>query len=145
MPVTREMRYQYERDGFLLFDPQLSEAILDGIVADLDGKYGRSDLGVSYADAGRIQDAWYISENVRALALAPAVLSLLESLYDCKPLPFQTLNFRVGTQQRAHSDTIHFNSIPSGYLCGVWVALEDIDLDNGPLIYYPGSHRLPEL
>src|SRR5262249_45836153 len=85
------------------------------------------------------------SENVRALALAPAVLSLLESLYDCKPLPFQTLNFRVGTQQRAHSDTIHFNSIPSGYLCGVWVALEDIDLDNGPLIYYPGSHRLPEL
>jgi len=24
------------------------------------------------------------------------------------------------------------------------VALEDIDADNGPLIYYPGSHRLPE-
>ncbi len=28
-------------------------------------------------------------------------------------------------------------------MCGVWVALEDVDDDNGPLIYYPGSHRWP--
>jgi ectoine hydroxylase-related dioxygenase (phytanoyl-CoA dioxygenase family) len=30
-------------------------------------------------------------------------------------------------------------------MCGVWVALEDIDMGNGPLIYYPGSHRVPEV
>jgi hypothetical protein len=29
-------------------------------------------------------------------------------------------------------------------MCGVWVALEDITEDNGPLFYYPGSHRNPE-
>ena len=28
-------------------------------------------------------------------------------------------------------------------MAGVWVALEDIDSENGPLIYYPGSHTLP--
>lgn len=28
-------------------------------------------------------------------------------------------------------------------MCGVWVALEDIDAENGPLVYYPGSHRWP--
>jgi hypothetical protein len=28
-------------------------------------------------------------------------------------------------------------------MCGVWVALEDMDMDNGPLVYYPGSHKLP--
>jgi ectoine hydroxylase-related dioxygenase (phytanoyl-CoA dioxygenase family) len=28
-------------------------------------------------------------------------------------------------------------------MCGVWVALEDVDSSNGPLEYYPGSHRLP--
>lgn len=28
-------------------------------------------------------------------------------------------------------------------MAGVWVALEDIDSDNGPLVYYPGSHKLP--
>ena len=44
-----------------------------------------------------------------------------------------------------HSDAVHFNSEPAGYMCGVWVALEDIDLDNGPVEYYPGSHKLPEI
>jgi hypothetical protein len=28
-------------------------------------------------------------------------------------------------------------------MAGVWIALEDIDSDNGPLVYYPGSHALP--
>jgi len=84
-----------------------------------------------------------VSENVKALALAPRVLEVLEELYGRKPLPFQTINFRRGTEQAPHSDALHFSSIPEGYMCGVWVALEDIDLDNGPLVYYPGSHKLP--
>jgi hypothetical protein len=29
-------------------------------------------------------------------------------------------------------------------MCGVWVALEDVGPDNGTLVYYPGSHRLPD-
>jgi ectoine hydroxylase-related dioxygenase (phytanoyl-CoA dioxygenase family) len=90
-------------------------------------------------------DAWRTNENVRALALAPRILRALEELYGRKPLPFQTLNFRVGTEQPAHSDTIHFNSVPPGFMGGVWVPLEDIDMDNGPLVYYPGSHKLPEV
>ena len=32
---------------------------------------------------------------------------------------------------------------PMSYMCGVWTALEDIDMNNGAPIYYPGSHRLP--
>ena len=58
-------------------------------------------------------------------------------------LPFQTLNFPVGTQQPAHADSFAFQSDPPGYMCGVWVALEDMDMDNGTLVYYPGSHKLP--
>jgi ectoine hydroxylase-related dioxygenase (phytanoyl-CoA dioxygenase family) len=38
---------------------------------------------------------------------------------------------------------VHFNSIPQRFMCGVWVAMEDITPDNGPLHYYPGSHKLP--
>ena len=73
------------------------------------------------------------------------ILDLLRELYGREPLPFQTLNFRVGTQQEPHSDAFHFNSDPPGFMCGVWVALEDIDEASGPLIYFPGSHRLPEV
>jgi hypothetical protein len=28
-------------------------------------------------------------------------------------------------------------------MCGVWVALEDVTAQNGPLSYYPGSHKWP--
>jgi hypothetical protein len=30
-------------------------------------------------------------------------------------------------------------------MCGVWVALEDVGPANGTLVYYPGSHRLPDV
>jgi hypothetical protein len=79
------------------------------------------------------------------LALSPLVHALLTELYGRTPLPFQTLNFLRGTEQSVHSDTIHFNSMPAGFMCGVWIALEDVDMDNGPLVYYPGSHLLPEI
>ncbi|MFX6869154.1 phytanoyl-CoA dioxygenase family protein, partial [Acinetobacter baumannii] len=39
---------------------------------------------------------------------------------------------------------MHFSSLPTGFMCGLWVALEDITINQGPLHYYPGSHLLPE-
>jgi hypothetical protein len=48
----------------------------------------------------------------------------------------------LGTEQALHSDAIHFTCLPARFMCGVWVALEDVDEGNGPLLYYPGSHRL---
>ena len=92
----------------------------------------------------RIQDLWQYSDSVKELACHPKIMDTLKMLYEREPVPFQTLNFKVGTQQKAHSDTLHFSSLPARYMCGVWVALEDITEDNGPLFYYPGSHRNPE-
>lgn len=91
----------------------------------------------------RIQDAWAFDEDVRAIAANTAILALLERLYGRRPFPFQTLNFPVGTQQAAHSDSVHFSSLPERFMCGVWLAMEDIHPDSGPLFYYPGSHRWP--
>ena len=39
------------------------------------------------------------------------------------------------------SDTIHFNSIPNYWMTGVWVALEDVDKNNGALKIIPKSHK----
>jgi hypothetical protein len=73
------------------------------------------------------------------------VLEVLRFLYQREPVPFQTLDFMHGTQQRAHADTLHFNSLPPKYMCGVWIALEDVGPDNGPIFYCRGSHHLPEV
>ena len=91
----------------------------------------------------RIQDAWRFDEDVQAIAANPRVLALLSKLYGRRAFPFQTLNFPVGTQQAAHSDSNHFSSLPERFMCGVWVALEDVLPDAGPLLYHPGSHKWP--
>jgi ectoine hydroxylase-related dioxygenase (phytanoyl-CoA dioxygenase family) len=91
----------------------------------------------------RLLNAWQIDSNVRRIAANQSIINLLSKLYGAQAWPFQTLNFPVGTQQALHSDAIHFNSVPERFMCGVWVAFEDVTVDNGPLFYYPGSHRFP--
>jgi hypothetical protein len=93
----------------------------------------------------RLQDGWIDHASIRALALEPIVFDLLRHLYGREPFAFQTLNFAVGSEQHFHSDAIHFHSYPHGFMCGVWIALQDVQPESGPLIYFPGSHRLPYL
>jgi phytanoyl-CoA hydroxylase len=56
---------------------------------------------------------------------------------------FQSINFIMGSEQSTHSDSIHMTTWPLGGLLGVWIALDDVTENNGPLHYYPGSHQLP--
>ena len=128
----------FASDGFLTFDPQIAD--FEALAAEIIRTCSKRS---SYPT--RVMDAWSEIEGIRRLALAPQILSLLGTLYGREPIPMQTLNFGRGTQQSAHSDSVHFSSVPHGFMCGVWIALEDVDEDNGPLEYYPGSHRLPYL
>jgi hypothetical protein len=59
------------------------------------------------------------------------------------PRTLQTIMSHKGSQQGVHSDSIHMTTYPLGYLTAAWIAFEDIHPDCGPLVYYPGSHRLP--
>lgn len=133
---------RYRNDGYLILeDTGIAPATLADVVSQLVGKYTQAATG--YDASGRVQDAWQHAAAVRQIAAEPTILAALQALYQKAPVPFQTLNFERGTEQRPHSDTIHFNTLPFGFMCGVWVALEDIDLNNGPLRYFPGSQRLP--
>lgn len=134
--------------GYAVFDFPDDEldARIERIRHNLAPRYGIDfDDPQSNKTAGecRLQDAWKFDEDVRAIAVNEAVLGLLEKLYGRVAFPFQTLNFPVGTQQDAHSDSVHFSSLPERFMCGVWVAMEDIGPEAGPLFYLPGSHRWP--
>jgi hypothetical protein len=134
----------FHKDGYVIADFGFSPEDIESLKATLHPCYNPEHLRAPSFGA-RIQDAWKFVREAHTLATNANVLSALEQLYGRRPLPFQTLNFPVGTQQRTHSDTIHFNSLPASFMAGVWVALEDIDDNNGPLEYYPGSHLLPEI
>jgi len=132
-------------DGFAIFDfpdPDIIDK-MEGIKRDLAPRYDWKSWRAGKIENLRLQDAWREDERVRAIAANPAVLDLLSALYGKRAFPFQTLNFPVGTQQAGHADYVHFNSVPDRFMCGIWLAFEDIDEDNGPLFYYPGSHRWP--
>jgi ectoine hydroxylase len=94
-------------------------------------------------DSPRITDAFHRSGAIGDVLCDPELARLLRFLMGREVRLFQTLNFLEGTEQPAHSDSFHMTTEPRGYLIGVWVALEDIDSDAGPVFYYPGSHRLP--
>lgn len=96
-----------------------------------------------YNESPRIVEMWKEIKSVKNLAIHQDIIFLLESLYAKKPIPFSTINFLKGTEQPLHSDYFHFATKPDGYLAGVWVALEDIHEDSGPLTIVPGSNNLP--
>lgn len=145
MPIlTKTQVAQFEEEGYLVFDPEIPSELLDQVVEDLAEQYDQPLNGDGVLPPCRIQDAWKCSTAAHEVAVWPRILGALKELYGRQPRPFQTLNFPTGTLQPIHSDSIHFSSIPAGLMTGVWIALEDIDEDNGPLCYYPGSHRLPE-
>ena len=83
------------------------------------------------------------SKKIYGLATDKRLTDLLSFILGKKVKLFQSLNFFKGSQQRAHSDTIHMTTFPLGFLIAVWVALEDISMESGPLFYYKGSHKLP--
>ncbi|WP_171018849.1 phytanoyl-CoA dioxygenase family protein [Microbulbifer harenosus] len=143
--LSQQQITEFQRDGFLILDYKIKDDLLDRVIEGVERLYDRPGGGGQYLHGTRVQDAWRYDAGVRSVALDKRVLKSLQQLFGRKPRPFQTLNFPVGTEQKTHSDTIHFNSQPSGFMAGVWVALEDVDETNGALIYYPGSHKLPEI
>ena len=127
-----EAAADYRENGYLIRDFGFSEQDLEEAAA-----YTKAITTI------RVQDAGLVNGAIKRLAVNERVLAFLSELYQKEAFAFQTLNFPRGSQQGVHSDTYHFNSIPVGFMCGVWIALEDIHPDSGPLQYYPGSHRLP--
>ncbi|MFA5969795.1 MAG: phytanoyl-CoA dioxygenase family protein [Sphingomonas sp.] len=148
--AERDIAVQLNERGYAVLDFPDDEihARIDRIKASLGPRFGvdfADPASLKNAGATRVQDAWKFDADVKAIACNQHILALLGKLYGRRAFPFQTLNFPVGTQQHMHSDSIHFSSVPERFMCGVWLAMEDIGPDAGPLIYYPGSHKMPIL
>ena len=145
-----ELIKKFNDDGYVIFDIGRDDNFYDQITSDMNeinssshGKYNPKYY--HYNDYPRLVEGWRRSESIKQLALDEKILSILKQLYKEDPLPFSTINFTKGTEQPLHSDYFHFGSYPELMLAGVWVALEDISPDSGPLSIVPGSHKLPIL
>jgi ectoine hydroxylase-related dioxygenase (phytanoyl-CoA dioxygenase family) len=139
--VQEQIKLWPER-GFIVLRSLFSPDEIKAINTEIDELVASGE--VDYNFTGRkIMFAFKHSALLRSIVKERRILDILDFVLGKEMLPFQSINFTKGSEQEAHSDSIHMTTYPLGYLSAAWIALEPIDSDNGPVYYYPGSHRLP--
>jgi len=144
---------QWAEHGYLVIPGMFAPDRLDAawrsyeILIERGALVPLSDYGVGSENPlpGRVLNSHLAVAEFDSILRDERSLALVSLLLGVAPLPFQTISGHKGSQQRAHSDSIHMTTYPQGYLVANWIAFEDIAPDSGPLEYYPGSHRLPYL
>lgn len=144
-PADLEAAHRHlERWGFCILPELLPQDLIDAFKAELDAAIDSKRLNYETGSSQRIHNAHHLPSG-RKIWLYPAVMRFLQAHFRDTPCACQTLTYVNGSEQSAHQDTIHLTPYPSGYMCGVWIALEDVQPDSGELFVYPGSHRTPRL
>jgi hypothetical protein len=136
--------------GYLVLPKLIPDAVLDSAWKAYESAIQRQAIRLLPEPAGEgdVLPGRLLNPHKRVAAFCrvakhPALLGALHLLLGHRPRLLQTITSHKGSQQLAHSDSIHMTTYPLGYLAAAWVAFEDIGMDCGPLEFYPGSHRLP--
>ncbi|HMO40774.1 MAG TPA: phytanoyl-CoA dioxygenase family protein [Saprospiraceae bacterium] len=140
--ATQQQLAQFIERGYMILEGFFDEAAVALLNANIEQLLQKGALDFNYTGR-KIVESFRVSEVANRFFRHPELLHLLSFILGKKVIPFQTINFLEGSEQRAHVDFIHMTTEPRGYLIAAWMALEDCHADNGPLFYYPGSHRLP--
>ena len=136
---------QFVTDGYAILPDHLDEGLLATLNSEIDDAIARHVENYQYGTSQRIHNLHLQYPGVRALWRHPRVMRFLELVFEVPARPCQTLTYVFGSQQGPHQDTVHLTPFPAGYMCGVWVALEDVRPDSGELEVYRGSHKYPRV
>jgi hypothetical protein len=132
---------QFNENGFSVIQNYLSVEKVDKINNEIEMLLKQGTIHLTKHN--RIMFAIHSSPLLKNIGDDEKLKKLLSTLLNGNAVLFQSINFLMGSEQATHSDSIHMTTYPLGGLLGVWIALEDITEENGPLHYYPGSHKLP--
>ena len=138
---TKENILHFEENGYIIIKNYLSENQVDEINTLIDN--GLKNQTLKFKNRTKIMFAIHKIPLLEKFGMDTKLIALISSLMNGKAKLFQSINFIHGSEQKTHSDSFHMTTFPLGGLIGVWIALEDIDLENGPLHYFKGSHKLP--
>jgi len=145
-----DMKKNFTKHGYLIFTPKIEKEILQAavdftIAVDKNqhriGNFSRGH--VCTINAVACNHDRYDQIGVQGLADDWSTRAVVAAVHGMVPYTFQTLNYPRSSQAFTHSDYIHFGTFPPNSMTAVWIALEDIHPDAGPLFYYPGSHNMP--
>lgn len=129
-------------NGYMVWSNFFDEKTIDAINNEVAKLTTSSEIDTDYTNK-KFRDTHKHSLLIKEAISDNRIIDTLSFVFGKKVIPFQTMNFIWGSEQKTHSDTIHMSTHPLGYLAAIWIALEDISIDCGPLHYYPGSQKLP--
>jgi hypothetical protein len=151
---------RFVADGYLTFALDASSQVFADLLADIERLWRERPSDVAFARVGplipfsaaapkerqpsyRLSDLHSHSEAALALYLNRSIFRWVELILGQPAVATQSLFFEFGSQQALHRDPVFVQTKPPAHLVAAWIALEDIDPRSGPLLYVPGSHRLP--
>lgn len=168
MALTPQQKQDWDDNGFVLLKGFFSSEQIDQVNGLVDNLWKtRKKLGPEYVidifvesekerrvyfcDAPKdarhapykLNDLFLSSDQIRHTVAGKALEPILTEVLDGFPLICNTLSFEFGSQQEYHFDTFYMPSPTPNKMVASWIALEDATLENGPLSYYPGSHKIP--
>ena len=168
MTLTAQQRQEWEAQGYLLLKNFYSEKSIDEINTLIDHLWkNRKKLDAQYvidifvetdqerrvyfADAPlnarnqpyKLNDLFLSRDEIRQLVVGERLAPILQELLNGFPMVCNSLNFEFGSQQDYHFDTFYMPSPTPNKMVASWIALEDATSQNGPLSYFPGSHKIP--
>ncbi|MEZ5025740.1 MAG: phytanoyl-CoA dioxygenase family protein [Chitinophagales bacterium] len=128
-------------NGYIIWKNFLDEETVDAINEEMKSLFLKGEIDFNYTNK-KIFNSYKQSYTVRKVIKDKRLLNLFSFILDRDVFPFQTINFFQGSEQKAHSDSIHMSTFPQGNMLAAWFALEDIIPEQGPISYYKGSHQL---
>lgn len=168
MKLSPQQQQAWEDNGYLLLKNFYSKAEIDqinGLVKTLwrdrkklDANYvidifveTDQEKRVYFNDAPKeardkpykLNDLFLTQELIRDTVAGERIAPILRELLGGLPMVCNSLNFEFGSQQNYHFDTFYMPSPTPNKMVASWLALEDATPNNGPLTYYPGSHKIP--
>lgn len=131
----------FAENGYYVAKKLVSEKEVEAAFAAYDHAIENNKIELN--PARRILNPHLDVPKINALLRHKNILKLCRLLLGESLVKFQSIGSHWGSEQREHSDAMHMSTYPLGFLIAAWVACEDVHQSSGPVVYYPGSHRLP--
>ena len=164
--LTPEQLGDWEANGFLVlrdFVPKAEIARIRAVVDDewrrapgndhavdvLSGEHEGRTFRMAEAPPAARKEVYKLNNlfarrsEIRQVALSPRLRAVCAQLLEGEPMICNSLNFERGSQQPFHIDTWYMPPPVDNRMVVASIALDDVDADNGPVAYYPGSHKIP--
>lgn len=132
---------KFDRDGYLVLEKFFDEKTCDQAIKESEDYLLQQNI-----DKTRIARAMNMhqhSPTIKSMFHNEGLQDVMRHFFKAEPSFLQTIYFHKGSQQALHSDYVYMSTIPEMQLCGIWMAFEDTTEENGPLMYVPGSHKIP--